>query len=76
MLLAERIRKVRIAYNLTQADVAEKSKITPSAYGQIERNAGNSTFYTLEKIAIAIGVSTSFLVDIRSQNHLEEKNKF
>jgi len=44
MLLAERIRKVRIAYNLTQADVAEKSKITPSAYGQIERKPGNSTF--------------------------------
>jgi len=71
MLLAGRIRNIRMAYNLTQADVADRSNVTPSAYGQIERQAGNSTFYTLEKIAKALGVSVVFLIDIGNTNHIE-----
>lgn len=75
MLLATRIRLIREAYNLTQAEIAYKCGISPSAYGQIERKASNSTFETLEKIASAIGVSISFLVDINNPE-LIEKNKF
>ena len=74
MQLGNRIRQIREAYNLTQADVADKCEITPSAYGQIERKAGNSTFETLQKIATAIGVSLPFLVDIANPNYIE-KNK-
>jgi transcriptional regulator with XRE-family HTH domain len=74
MLLATRIIKVREAYNLTQAEIAYRCGISPSAYGQIERKANNSTFETLEKIALTIGVSVSFLVDLGNPEFIE-KNK-
>jgi transcriptional regulator with XRE-family HTH domain len=74
MLLATRIRLIREAYNLTQAEIAYKSDISPSAYGQIERKASKARFETLEKIASSIGVSISFLVDINNPEFIE-KNK-
>ncbi len=74
MELAKRIRAIREARNLSQAEVAYKIDISPSAYGQIERRAAKSTFETLEKIAKAIGVSVMFLVDIKNPE-IVEKNK-
>lgn len=75
MLLATRIRKIREAYQLTQDDVADKCNISSSAYGQIERKAGSSSYETLSKIAAAIGVSVTFLIDIDNQEFIELKNK-
>ena len=74
MQLANRVRQIREAYGYTQAEVAYKCGMSPSAYGQIERKAGNSTFETLEKIAHAIGVSLPFLVDLCNIQYIE-KNK-
>lgn len=74
MILAERIRKIREAYQYSQAEIAYKCDISPQAYGQIERQAGNSSFNTLSKVAIAIGVSLPFLVDIQNPEFIE-KNK-
>ncbi len=74
MFYAIRLRKIREAYGLTQYEVACKSDMTPSAYGQIERNAGNCTIKTMEKIANSIGISLIFLLDIDNQNFIE-KNK-
>lgn len=71
MLLANRIRRIREAKNLTQAEVAYKCEITPSAYGQIERKAGKCSFETLFKIAVALKVSISFLVDLENENFFE-----
>ncbi len=75
MLLANRIRGIREAHNLTQEDVAFKVKISPSAYGQIERKAGNASYYTLVKIAKGIGVSVLFLIDLDNPHFAEKKNK-
>lgn len=69
MRLAERIRKIREAKGLTQADIANKIEITPSAYGQIERKAGSSSFDTLCKIADAFSVKVTFLVDIDNDTY-------
>ena len=74
MKLSDRIRQIREAYNLTQAEVADKCKMTPSAYGQIERKPYTSTYETLQKIAIGIGVTTPFLIDTQNPNFIE-KNK-
>jgi len=74
MELSERIRKIRKAYNLTQADVAWRLNITPSSYGQIERNATKASYQTLLKVANAIGVSLTFLVDVESRKFVEDKN--
>ncbi len=61
--LSHRIRKIREQKKLTQADIAEILGITSSSYGQIERNAESASFRTIEKIAIALEVNISFLVD-------------
>lgn len=71
MELANRIRKIREAYKLTQVEVANRCEITTSAYGQIERKAGKCSFETLTKVANAIGVSISFLVDLKSNKFIE-----
>jgi transcriptional regulator with XRE-family HTH domain len=75
MVLANRIRQIRESYHLTQSEVAYRCGISPSAYGQIERKAGKCTFETLSKIAIAIGVSLPFLIDIENHTFVEIKNK-
>lgn len=72
MKLAERIRKIREAQSMTQADVADLVGITPSAYGQIERIAGTARFDTLCKIANALSVKVTFLVDIENLKFIEK----
>jgi transcriptional regulator with XRE-family HTH domain len=73
MHLANRIRKIRESYNLTQSDVAFKCGISSSAYGQIERRAGKCSFDTLSKVANALGVTTPFLIDIGNERFIESK---
>ena len=72
MKLAERIRKIRESRGLTQAEVANKVDITPSAYGQIERKAGNTRFETLCKVADALSVKITFLIDIENPSYIEK----
>ena len=74
MELANRIRKIRETYNLSQADVADKAAISAQAYGKIERRTSKTKFETLLKISEAIGVEITFLIDVKNPNHLEEKN--
>lgn len=74
MELANRIRRIREASGFSQAEIAYRCGMSPSAYGQIERKASRSTFETLQKIADALGVSVSFLVDIGNEN-FQQKNK-
>lgn len=57
---------------MTQSDVADIIDITPSAYGQIERKAGNTRLDTLVKIANALSVKIIFLLDIENPNFLEK----
>jgi XRE family aerobic/anaerobic benzoate catabolism transcriptional regulator len=72
MKLAERIRKIRENKGLTQAEVADAIDITPSAYGQIERKAGNTRFETLCKVADALSVKITFLIDIENPSYIEK----
>ena len=72
MKLAERLRKIRETKGVTQAEVADFIDITPSAYGQIERRAGTTRFDTLCKIADALSVRVTFLIDIENPNYLEK----
>jgi len=74
MILAERIRKIREAKNLTQDKVAFKCNISTSAYGQIERKASTSSYETLCKVANSLDVSILFLIDIENPEYTE-KNK-
>ena len=75
MLLANRIRNIREACNLTQSEMASICNISPSAYGQIERKASKCNLETLQKIACALNVSLPFLIDIENCSLQEVKNK-
>lgn len=75
MQLAIRIRKIRDAHKLTQEEAACRCNITPSAYGQIERRAGNASYETLCKVAKALDVPLLFLLDIENPNYTPQKNK-
>lgn len=74
MELVYRIRKIREAYNLTQAEVAYITGITPQAYGKIERRASKSKFETLLRISNSIGVTVEFLVDLKNPNYIQKNN--
>ncbi len=75
MILANRIRKIREAKKLTQDEVSFRCNISTSAYGQIDRKAHCSTYFTLSKIADALGVSLLFLLDVDNPEVFEQKNK-
>ena len=74
MELANRIRKIRESYKLTQSEVAARAEIAPQTYGKIERRASKTKFETLIKISEALGVSLIFLVDLKNPNYIQEKN--
>ncbi|MGL5890702.1 MAG: helix-turn-helix domain-containing protein [Bacteroidia bacterium] len=69
--LSNRVRLIRESYGFTQADIADRLDISPSAYGKIERNAFNASIKTLRRISIVIGVSIKFLIDIENINYIE-----
>jgi transcriptional regulator with XRE-family HTH domain len=76
MLVAEQIGKIREEQRLAQAVVAHKIGIIQSSYGQIERQAGNSTYNVLCKVANTLDVSLLFLLDIDNKNHREENTYY
>jgi len=76
MELAKRIKEIRTTKNLTQVEVAERIGVTQPTYSEYEKMVGNCAYYTLQKIAKALDVSVTYLVDIddeikSSQNELK-----
>ncbi len=60
--IGARIRALRQALRLTQAEVAEKIGIDSSFYGQIERGANAPSLKTLFAIAAALGAEPAHLL--------------
>jgi transcriptional regulator with XRE-family HTH domain len=60
--LARAIRDLRENQKLTQEDVAHEAGITPGTYSRIETARANPTWTTVERIAQALDVSLSVLV--------------
>jgi len=67
MILGKRIKAIRLSKKLTQMDVAEIIGVSQPTYSEYEKKAGNCAFYTLQKIAKALNVPVSFLVDIENE---------
>lgn len=67
MELAKRIRLIRKDKNLTQNQVADLIGVSQPTYSEYETKAGNCAYYTLEKVAKALGVSVPFLVDVKNE---------
>ncbi|WP_343580278.1 helix-turn-helix transcriptional regulator [Acinetobacter sp.] len=63
----ERLKLVRELRKLTQAQLAEKSKIPSTSISHLEAGARKPSFDNLRKLGIALDVSTDYLLG-RSEN--------
>lgn len=63
MLLGLRIRKLRLSQNRTQQEIADVCQFSKSLLSKIEKGKTNPPVATLMKIADALGVKTSDLLD-------------
>lgn len=55
--IGERLQKIRTALNLSQEQMALRTGITTTYYGQIERNLKNPTIHVIEDICSAFNMS-------------------
>ena len=55
--IGNQIRKLRIERQMTQVELAEKSKVNRNYIGLLERGKVNPTFLTLDSITQALGKS-------------------
>lgn len=60
--IGARVRSVRLALKMTQAEVAERVGVDPSFYGQIERGANAPSLRTLFSIAEVLRVEPAELL--------------
>ena len=66
MYLSKRIAIIRKTKALTQEEVADRIGITQAAYSLYEKEPGNLSFNTINKIANALECSVIFLTDVQS----------
>ncbi len=60
--LGNKLKKARLALNLTQAQVAEKSGVHVNFYARLERGEENVSYDNLDEIMKAVGL-TSLEID-------------
>jgi len=70
-VLKQRITEKRIAVGITQAELARRSHLTPSAISQIENGSRFPTLPTLYKIADALNVSLDYLIGRSNSSEIE-----
>ena len=75
VLLANRLRELRKANELSQGDMAEKLDMTTSAYGYYEQGKSKPSPETLSDIADIFGVTTDYLLGRSSNPKLSHKNE-
>ena len=61
--LGQRIRKLRLEMNYSQEELAHRAKLHRTYVGMIERGEKNITLRNLFKIAQALKISASALLD-------------
>ncbi len=54
--IGKRLQDIRTSLELSQEQVALRAEITPTYYGQIERNVKNPTIHVIEKICTAMNI--------------------
>jgi transcriptional regulator with XRE-family HTH domain len=70
MSVHEKIRLIRETKGLTQEQLAEKLKMSPSAYGDIERGGSDIKLSRLEKISESLDVKLSELFELNEKGSL------
>jgi transcriptional regulator with XRE-family HTH domain len=61
-IFAENLRKARLAKKLSQEDLAELANLHRTYVGSVERAERNVSIDNMERLAAAVGVSLSSLV--------------
>ncbi len=74
-IIGSRIKQLRKAKNMTQADLAEKSGVEPSNISHIERAATKLSLPTLIRISNALGCTLDELVysNLSKSSHVSSK---
>lgn len=70
--LGKRIRTLREARNLTQEKLSSLAGFTQKYLGEVERGTGNITIELLTKLAGALDVSLSAILETDHEQSLEE----
>lgn len=71
-LLRQRITRSRKEKNLNQAQLAEKSGVTPAAISQIEKGSRTPTIPVLQRIASVLNVSIDYLLGKTDETELDD----
>lgn len=74
-LLSARIRELRKASKLTQAQFAELADLSVDEIGKIERGALTPSLETLNRIASGLKISLSELLDFKEKTATERDNE-
>lgn len=56
-VIGQRIRNTRLELGMSREVLAEKADLNPGYLGQLERGEKNATLVTIEKVAVALGIS-------------------
>lgn len=70
-IIADRIKKLRMSYGLTQADVARRLEITRSSVNAWEQDISLPTVTCLMKLADLFAVSTDYILGLEHQAVLD-----
>ena len=65
--LGERLLLLRTNHKMTQAQIANKIRVTPQAYSQYERNVRRPDYETLGQLADYYNIDLSYLMTGHSQ---------
>lgn len=58
---ASRVRRAREARGLTQAELSQRTGITPQTISRVETGAGSPSRKTLSRLALSLGVEPAYL---------------
>ncbi|HPJ81975.1 MAG TPA: helix-turn-helix transcriptional regulator [Saccharofermentans sp.] len=58
-----RVKELRHSLGISQEELAEKAGVHRTYIGMIERGEKNITLKSLSKIAVALGINTSYLLE-------------
>ena len=64
MNFGERLRHARLTQGLTQAELAEKTRLHASAIGHFEIGLRLPSFVNLRKLAVALDITSDYLLDL------------
>jgi transcriptional regulator with XRE-family HTH domain len=73
MNFAKNLKKIRIDNKMTQSDLAKKCGLTPSCISQLESDTRKPSYDAIRQIAMSLGVTSDYLLDINTKKSFASK---